>query len=207
MFLLVLALEGLTLQEKLSGVGKLGKLLSERPPQNTSVHPMLLAAATRSDILYTRPSFPAPNVEVLAWMHIPKTSGLFTFQAFVEPLAHWLNVTLYPQRELGRAKHDSFGENWSTGCDNEHWHCTAYELTTCLQRSLGTAPVAWMTVLRDPVERVLSEFDFYHKHSFFGGWSPSSYAKKDNLTEWVLDSENTALNKQALYMSPPAAES
>ena len=55
MLLLVLALEGLTLQEKLSGVGKLGKLLSERPPQNTSVHPMLLAAATRGGADEWRP--------------------------------------------------------------------------------------------------------------------------------------------------------
>lgn len=124
----------------------------------------------------------------VGWFHIPKTSGFSTYNHMMLPLKP--HIQIYPDTQLPMG----IGENIALGCHMQHWHCTLYELEDCFKKKMK-----WVTIIRDPVDRVLSEYYFYKNKQRYYGWSKSMISKKDNLTAWILDENNTAHNKQSMF--------
>ena len=126
---------------------------------------------------------------VVGWAHVVKTSGFSTYNALFPDIRK--RVATYPTLHAA----NGIGENWASGCPVSHWHCTPSEMAGCK----GARDARWLTVLRDPVDRVLSEYYFMRAKRNYLGWTPSMIAKRDNLSAWALDDYNTAHNRQAFY--------
>jgi len=159
----------------------------------------MLCAATVFGASWLLPQL--DDVDVVAWYHVPKTSGFATHTDTVLQLKAQGTVT-YP--ETRTFPHPgSIGENFASGCQHSHWHCTPGEMDECLRLQHPSAQrVGWMTVVRDPVQRVLSEYSFYRGKRMYYGWTNSMIAASDadNLEAWIVDENNTAHNKQAMYL-------
>ena len=105
------------------------------------------------------------DVDVIGWSHAPKTSGSTTYKDTLLQLedkgtATYPTLTRYTFQ--GSTQSYLVGENFASGCKDRHWHCTPSEMEECLRLEHPSAQrVGWMTVVRDPVQRVLSEYYYY----------------------------------------------
>jgi len=133
------------------------------------------------------------NHAIHAWMHIPKTAGTTAYNMYMKAL-HDNNFTIYPNKG---------GNDWNTpGCGGKDTHggthCARSEIQDCLTHIYPERSYKFHTIIRHPVERVISEY-FWWKRGNTGAWTSSMHATKYDLRKWLLDEGNVANNRQAVY--------
>ena len=137
-----------------------------------------------------------PEKSTLVYIHIPKTAGS-SFKKRIDKIN--TKYEFYP---------NSRTQSWnSPGCRKltkfGGTHCGYSEIKSCIDSHQATLNysriqnIKYFSVIRDPVERVISEY-FWWKDKEAFAWSDSlkNSARKGNFTEWILNPENSAHNRQ-----------
>ena len=161
-----------------------------------------------------------PTTTVHVWMHIPKTAGTAGYDTFLKAI-HLQQRRKRP--ELREAVFPPISSNdWnSPGCnpaiDYGASHCAPSELRHCFetrteavfarmqipfsqQKQQQQHLLQFYTILRDPVERVLSEYFWWRKNPHVAAWTASMRAHRQDLEAWVRDDTNVAHNRQATFV-------
>lgn len=143
-----------------------------------------------------------PKDTLLIYIHIPRTAGS-AFKKIVNNLHGPYRGLWYPTKP----------SHIYPGCQLHHAdggkYCSYSELNTCVQgrriqseiENIHTkSQVRYATVIRDPVDRVLSEYVAWRATEEQNpGWDNNLGDRAyyhNNLTEWVLAVNNTAHNRQ-----------
>ena len=133
----------------------------------------------------------------LAYIHIPKTAG----GSFKRKIHLDLNET---------GVNDSF--IWYPGIKSKSWntpgchgfrkcggtHCGYTEIQDCFDKKqiqYKNSSVKYISIIRDPVERVISEY-FYWKDTKTRAWSKNLKKTDYDFKKWILHEDNTAHNRQ-----------
>ena len=161
-----------------------------------------------------------PDKSTLVYIHIPKTAGT-TFKSKIDAVTQNIDI----KRNSGYQKFDS-GSNQNTENQHSEWypdshthswltpgcmkhlgdetHCGFSEIRSCINAHQATLnyskldTIKYFSVVRDPVERVISEY-FYWKNIASpgtGAWSTSLKQASQNFTSWILHADNSAHNSQ-----------
>eukprot|EP00747_Dinoflagellata_sp_TGD_P138597 gnl/TRDRNA2_/TRDRNA2_175794_c7_seq22.p1 gnl/TRDRNA2_/TRDRNA2_175794_c7~~gnl/TRDRNA2_/TRDRNA2_175794_c7_seq22.p1 ORF type:complete len:360 (+),score=20.72 gnl/TRDRNA2_/TRDRNA2_175794_c7_seq22:73-1152(+) len=183
---------------------------------------------------HAQKAFEQPNEpkELTVFMHVPKCAGSAFATKVSEEVVFPPHVQVWPQLLPETRKYRDYT---AAGCQRLHGgranHCSAGELESCIReghakswpspdaRSLSpvmrSLPIHFITILRDPVDRVLSEYYFMRQqlkdhrrnHMNLHMWSPRLTTLALNntldLEQWVDAYDNSAHNRQAkMFMSP-----
>lgn len=151
---------------------------------------------------------------IYPFIHIPKCAGSEFWECFWSSLprledgdptwSHMFPSTGWSYHSLGCSSHPKGGA-----------HCTVDELEDCLVGGFATTPNykyspqptshKFITILRNPVTRVLSEYYWWTQPGKVVTAWPNELilAAKDGLKEWVLSPYNVAHNRMVKHLAPP----
>ena len=81
-------------------------------------------------------------------------------------------------------------------------HCGFSEIRSCIDSHEATLnyskldTIKYFSVIRDPVERVISEYFWWKNEATPGAWTESLKQASKNFTAWILHPDNSAHNRQ-----------
>lgn len=142
------------------------------------------------------PSKTKKKTNLYVWVHVPKTGGSSLYKTFFAAMQK-AGKKIYPPQ---KGTHDYN----APGCADEPifggTHCASSELEDCLTRIRPNLHRKFVTTMRDPVERVVSEYFWWSKKRPNRFWTQAMNEKADDMYEWVVDGSNLAHNRQAQYL-------
>lgn len=142
-------------------------------------------------------------------MHVPRTGGDSFFDA-LNASAGVRDLSLFPPSELVHS--------WTApGCTQQEGvhgtaHCTLSELAACLEKGTHREDLRFVTVVREPVARTLSEFHWWTrthagKSSAQRFWNTQTANEAEHgLLSWAMDPRNNAYNRQVKYLAMAAPD-
>jgi hypothetical protein len=145
----------------------------------------------------------------IAFMHVPRTGGDSFFDA-LNASAAVSDLSLFPPSNLVHS--------WTApGCTQREGvqgtaHCTLSELAACLEKGTHRKDLKFVTVVREPVSRTISEFHWWTrthagKTSAQRFWNKqTANAAEHGLLSWVTDPRNNAFNRQVKYLAMTAPD-
>jgi hypothetical protein len=149
----------------------------------------------------------------IAFMHVPRTGGDSFFDA-LNASAAANHLSLFPPSDLVHS--------WTApGCTQTGGvagsaHCTYSELHACLDKGARRNDLKFVTVLREPVARTISEFYWWTRKSAgsHGGltsaqrfWNIRTAEEAEHgLLAWARDPRNNAFNRQVKYLAMVAPD-
>ena len=149
--------------------------------------------------------------DLLIYLHVPKTAGSTYRKLLVNAkseFTNWYpNKTTHSWNSPGCIKNRNFGGT----------HCSVAELTNCVEKgflegvsenhkdgedNVKNPRLNFVTVLRHPVDRVISEYFWWKNPNNINhrpcapAWNREMCKVQENITAWVLSGHNTAHNRQ-----------
>jgi hypothetical protein len=141
----------------------------------------------------------------IAYMHVPRTGGDSFFDALNASVR---DLNVFPPADLVHS--------WTApGCTQNEGvlgsaHCTLSEIAACLEKGSHRDDLKFVTVVREPVARTLSEFHWWTraqagKTSARRFWNDETAEQAQHgLTSWAVDPRNNAYNRQVKYLAMAA---
>merc|ERR1719421_2027572 len=145
----------------------------------------------------------------IAFMHVPRTGGDSFFDA-LNASAAANHLSLFPPSDLVHS--------WTApGCTQKEGvggtaHCTFSELAACLEKGTHRKDLQFVTVVREPVARTISEFYWWTrthagKTSAERFWNTRTASEaRHGLMAWATDPRNNAFNRQVKYLAMAAPD-
>jgi hypothetical protein len=145
----------------------------------------------------------------IAFVHVPRTGGDSFFDA-LNASATVGHLNLFPPSNLVHS--------WTApGCTQREGvfgsaHCTFSELAACLEKGAHRENLKFVTVVREPVSRTISEFHWWTrahagKTSAQRFWNERTAKEAEHgLLNWARDPRNNAYNRQVKYLAMAAPD-
>ena len=187
-------------------------LKPEQESENSSIT-IKASSSTRRSTKW-EPLASNPNETTLIFIHIPKTAGS-TFKQSIDFYSS-TQFQWFPRRAKKSWNAPGCRKNYSKHyiAKKQHHiygptHCGFSEMKSCFSKKMAlidyghAKTVKYVSIIRDPVERVISEYFWWRKLITNKNnkrppkaWPENLREVSGNLTEWLLHKDNTAHNRQ-----------